>query len=443
MVLIFYTLLFLRFVQTAAFIMLFFFALIKLKEPKWKRITLTIAMYVVVILAYFSVLNFVSPQMAEYLAVPVQIALCLILLRICSADRWQVGVFVMFTQFNLYLAIRYLSRVLVVEDVGIMYEIPNIICRTVLYAALLIFLFKIVRPHFRRLVDNLEKEWNLIALVAVSFYVLEVVIQYYPRTFWKESDDRWFLVVSSYLLFVVVYGLLFKSTNAFIEKYEIQERESILTMQNKIWEEQLEDQKMAVNLARRDRHDLRHHYDTLLTMLEGGKTVEAVSYLTVQTERTESMSLAGICEHSAANAILSRWEARARASGIVTEIDARIPANLPMDEVALVGILANAFENAVEGCLRCPDGTNRNIVAKMAYSIYNSLGKLHLVFENPCTEDIIFENGLPKSQKAGGGTGTKSIVYTADRYKGMVEFTAEDGVFRTRVLLHVQDQTAN
>ncbi len=222
-----------------------------------------------------------------------------------------------------------------------------------------------------------------------------------------------------------------------MEKYEIQERESILAQQNKMWEEHIEEQKNAVNAARRDRHDLRHHYDTLIAMIQGGKTQEALSYLNAQTQRTETAVFAGICEHMAANVNLSRWVDRARENGIKTEIDARIPANLPMDEVALVGILANAFENAVEGCLRCSDGTERYITVKIAYSVYNGAGKLHIVVQNSCADNIIFESGLPISQKCGGGTGTKSITYTAEKYSGMVEFTAENGVFKTRVLLHL------
>ena len=108
-----------------------------------------------------------------------------------------------------------------------------------------------------------------------------------------------------------------------------------------------------------------------------------------------------------------------------------------MDEVALAGILANSFENAVEGCLRCPEGTAKYITVKIAYSVYSGAGKLHIVFENACADNIVFENGFPKSQKPGGGIGTKSISYTAERYNGIVEFTAENSVFRTRVLLHL------
>jgi sensor histidine kinase regulating citrate/malate metabolism len=172
-------------------------------------------------------------------------------------------------------------------------------------------------------------------------------------------------------------------------------------------------------------------------MLYVGKTQEAVSYLKAQTLRTESAVLSGICEHLATNVILSRWTARARENDIKIEIDARVPTNLPMDEVTLVGILANSFENAVEGCLRCPEGIERYITVKIAYSVYNGAGKLHIVFENSCVDNIFFENGFPKTQKHGGGTGTKSIIYTAERYNGMVDFTAENGVFRTRVLFHL------
>jgi hypothetical protein len=430
-------LLLLRFLQTAAYISLFFFSLINIKEPKKKRIVITVALYIVITFAYFGAVFVFGQLVAERLIMPVQLLLCLILLRICSADKWPVSLFVMFTQFNMLLGISYLSDVLVTGQSDFAYQTQYFIYRTVLFSALLFFNFKYLRPRFRRLVDILGIEWRLVAAVAFFFYILVAVIQYYPQMYWYETDNRWYLVAASYLMFFGIYLLIFRSIGTIAEKYELQEREGILSLQNKMWEEQIEEQKHAVNATRRDRHDLRHHYDTLLSMLEGGKTQEAVSYLNAQTQRTESLAIAGVCEHSSANAILSRWVARAEENGIKTEIDAKIPTNFPMDEVALVGILANSFENAVEGCLRTQEGTDRYIVAKIAYSVYNGAGKLHIVFENACVDDLVFENGLPKSQKPGGGTGTKSIAYTAERYHGMVEYTAENGIFRTRVLLHL------
>jgi len=435
-----YTVIFLRFLQTAAYISLFFLFLIKLKEPKRKRIAITVAIYIAVAVAYCAFLFVYGQEMAEHLIIPVEIGLCLILIIICSADKWAISLFVMFTQFNLYLGISYLSDVCSTAASGLTYQIEYLIYRTVLFGALLFFNFKYLRPLFRRLVEVLGKEWYLITLSAFFFYVLEAVILYCPRFYWYEADNRWYLVASSYLVFFSVYWLIFRSISAIVGKFEAQERERILAQQNKLWEEQLEEQKHAVIAARRDRHDLRHHYDTLLSMLEGGKTQEAVAYLNVQTRRMEGTMLSGVCEHPAANAILSRWAARTRENGIKAEIDARIPENLPMDKVALVGILANSFENAAEGCLRVPDGIEKFVTVKITYSVFNGAGKLLIVVENSCADNIVFESGFPKSQKSGGGTGTKSIAYAAERYNGMVEFTAQDGVFRTRVLLHLSQQ---
>lgn len=428
---------FLRFLQTAAYISLFFFSLIKLKEPGRKRVALTLFIFLTAAGAYCALLAVSGQALAESLIVPVEIGLCLILIVLCSADSWPVSLFVMFTQFNLYLGVSYLADVCATDTTPLSYNLQYLLYRTVLFGAILFFNFKILRPRFRRLVELLEKEWGFIAFVAFSFYALEAVILYVPRFYWYEPDSRWYLVASSYLVLFGVYWLIFRSINALAAKYEGRERERILAQQNKLWEEQLEAQKNAVSAARRDRHDLRHHYDTLFAMLTGGKTQEAVSYLNAQTQRMESAALSEVCEHPAANAILSRWAARARESGIRTEVDAGIPAGLPMDEVALAGILANSFENAVEGCLRTPEGTERFISVKIAYSVYNSAGKLHVVVENACADNIVFEGGFPKSEKPGGGTGTRSIQYTAERYNGMVEFAAEGGIFRTRILLHL------
>ena len=229
-----YTVVLLRFFQTGAYISLFFFLLIKLKEPKRKRITITVAIYIAAALAYFAVLVLFGQKMTESLIVPVEVGLYLILLIICSADKWPVSLFIMFTQYNLLLGISYLSDICTTEYSGSVYEIEYFIYRTILFGALLLFLYKIVRPRFRRLVEILGNEWYLFALVAFSFCVLEVVIMDYPGIYWHVADKRWYLVASSYLVFFCVYWLIFRSISAIVGKYEGQERERILALQNKV-----------------------------------------------------------------------------------------------------------------------------------------------------------------------------------------------------------------
>lgn len=155
-----YSVILLRFLQTAAYISLFFFFLIKLKEPQKKRISITVGIYIAIAVAYCALLFILGQEMAERLIIPVEIGLCLILLILCSADKWAVSLFVMFTQFNLYLGICYISDLFADETSLLVYHIQYLIYRTVLFGALLFCLYKIVRPRFRRLVEILGKEWN-------------------------------------------------------------------------------------------------------------------------------------------------------------------------------------------------------------------------------------------------------------------------------------------
>ena len=62
--------------------------------------------------------------------------------------------------------------------------------------------------------------------------------------------------------------------------------------------------------------------------------------------------------------------------------------------------------------------------------------RLRVQVENTCRPDIVFDGELPVTQKHGGGTGIKSILYTAERYDGTAGFSVVDGKFITQVVLN-------
>lgn len=424
-----------RLLQTVTYIMLFHFSLLKLKNPKKKRILITSVFYLIVIFVYFAVLLFGGQRLGEALIVPFEVALCLILIVICSADKWQVSLFVMFTQFNTLLGVSYISDILAPSISEIGYQMVYLLIRLLLLGGILLLNVSYLRPYFRRLVEYMGREWHLLVVASVSFYILEAVILYYPRLYWYEEDNRWYLVLSSYLVFISIYWLIFHSIGSILKRMELQERERILAMQNKMWEEQIVEQKELIMQARRDRHDLRHHCDSVLHMLENGNTKEAKDYLNTQVQGMNPVIPGNICQHFVANTILTRWESRAREKGIQTKMEVRIPADLGMDDVSLVGMLANALENAVEGCEKCSDEIEKYIAVKIVYSVYNGAGKLQIMIENSCEENVEFEDGYPKSIKAGGGTGTRSIAYVVEKHHGMVDFEAKEGTFSMRAIL--------
>ena len=54
---------------------------------------------------------------------------------------------------------------------------------------------------------------------------------------------------------------------------------------------------------------------------------------------------------------------------------------------------------------------------------------------NPCPEGIQFENGLPVTNAEGHGIGVRSICAIVEKYKGLSDFSVQEGRFILRVSL--------
>ena len=62
--------------------------------------------------------------------------------------------------------------------------------------------------------------------------------------------------------------------------------------------------------------------------------------------------------------------------------------------------------------------------------------KVMIQCSNTSNGEISFHKGLPQSNR-GGGMGVFSIIKAASRYDGETDFSVEDGLFVTRILLNL------
>lgn len=94
-------------------------------------------------------------------------------------------------------------------------------------------------------------------------------------------------------------------------------------------------------------------------------------------------------------------------------------------------MLANSFENAVNGCIKLSDPKQREIRVtcleenQMLYEIANTCLEEAIVFD---------ENHFPLSQNPGHGIGTRSIIAFAQKNNAALDYQIEDGFFRLRIL---------
>lgn len=111
-------------------------------------------------------------------------------------------------------------------------------------------------------------------------------------------------------------------------------------------------------------------------------------------------------------------------------IRAEIPQNIPMTESDLCILLSNALENALHACQKQKE---KGLSCKIETMAYEKNGKLFFQIVNSCNEDIVFEHGIPVTDRVGHGLGVRSICALVERYQGMYQFSVKDDKFILRV----------
>lgn len=180
------------------------------------------------------------------------------------------------------------------------------------------------------------------------------------------------------------------------------------------------------------RHDLRHHLQYISACIENGRGEQAQEYIQSICSEIEASKVTTYCENEAANLIFSSFAGRAESCGVPLNIQAHIPQLISVAETDLCVLLSNALENALRACRRMKA---ENDPAYIEVTAREKNGHLFLQFVNPCPEGIQFENGLPVTHAEGHGIGVRSICAIVEKYKGLSDFSVQDGRFILRVSL--------
>ena len=180
------------------------------------------------------------------------------------------------------------------------------------------------------------------------------------------------------------------------------------------------------------RHDLRHHLQYISACIENGRGEQAQEYIQSICSEIEASKVTTYCENEAANLIFSSFAGRSESCGVPFNIQAHIPQLISVAETDLCVLLSNALENALRACRRMKA---ENGPAYIEVTAREKNGHLFLQFVNPCPEGIQFENGLPVTHAEGHGIGVRSICAIVEKYKGLSDFSVQDGRFILRVSL--------
>lgn len=299
----------------------------------------------------------------------------------------------------------------------------------VIYSLAILFEYRFIRPRFLRLSSTVEQGWGILSLIPCSLLVLAFTIAFYPVHLGNNPSG----IVLFYLLAAVTAVIYFTIYQYLSLQYRSQlasRNMELLALQVSNLKERLSENEAAAETARIERHDTRHHFQTISSLLEKEDTQSALAYIHTSLAQLQEPDQTRYCSNPVLNAVLSSYLGQAKREHILLELHLSIPDSLPVDATELSIVFANALENAIHACLNLPE-EERRIILKCIHQ-----PSLMLEISNPYAGIILFsEDGLPVSATRGHGIGTRSIAAFCKKHDALCSFHGENGWFTVKVVL--------
>jgi len=304
------------------------------------------------------------------------------------------------------------------------------ITELLLTVPLLLFLLRFVSPVVQRLSAYpvaLQAQYGLIPAV---YYIFDYLTVVYTNLLASGAP-----VVLEFMPWVccVAYLSFLLYLSAEEQKHsQLQQIKNSLDIQLSHSVREITALRESQALARRYRHDLRHHLQYVSACIANGQVDEAQAYISGICEEVEGQKVRQYCENESANLILSAFASRAGKEGIDMTVQGTLPSFLRISDSDLCVLLSNALENALHACqVLAAEGT----VCTIDVQFYVREQKLFLQIINPCGEDVRFEKGIPVTDRPGHGIGVQSICTIVQKYDGLYTFLTENGRFILRLSL--------
>ena len=291
----------------------------------------------------------------------------------------------------------------------------------VLMTAMQVILYKVLLPSFRKVAGYIRDGWSKFYAVVISFWVL-IVGQSMFTMMAPMSNEESVIFFLTMLAFCVTYISIFNNMKGMMEL----SLEKQKTLHTELLQAQVDAQAKEAEIVRQNRHDMRFHYQILLSMASNGETEKIVDYVKQQSESIETMTTGRFCENETVNNTLKVYYQKAAEQNISMDIRAAVKPNISVSTPSIVTIVANILENALHGAIESKSASPR-----ISVSIKHKSGRLVISCENTCVKTLNFDD-MPEYLQ---GIGVHSVISTVEKYNGSCRFSAHDGVFGCTVIM--------
>ena len=300
----------------------------------------------------------------------------------------------------------------------------NIVIRLIVLCAILIgilyYFLNFVCPLCRVASKSMVAGWYQLVFVNLVFIITLVAISVFPVKitgfFDPEFVSFFFLSISIFAVYPVMFSNI-KNMAEVAAKKETEQQNELLLLQ-------IEKENLQMSADRMARHDRRHHNLVLLELANKNDIETVKDYLKNLVDDSDSLGEMNYCKNPTINTVLSVYEKKAKEAGITVKIAARVGYDIPVSPKDMVIVIANLFENAINATKKLK--SKEKIID---VDIREKETRLLVKIENPCKPNMKFEED-------DYGIGISSVITTTEKYEGMYDFTARDGIFVSKVCLN-------
>ena len=285
------------------------------------------------------------------------------------------------------------------------------------------FLKRYAAGSVRQFMEKSHKSCLFLGGVPLFYYTFDYATTIYTDVLYRGA--RWAVqfMPSTISVFYFVFVLLYYAETQ--KQASLQRERDMLDTQFRMAQKEYASLRQMQQNATVYRHDMRHHFALLQGLASKEYIEEFKEYLQTAQSDMDAITPISFCENETVNLILSAFAAKAKQSGILLTVDAKLPDLLPFSDTELCSLLSNALENAIQASEHIPDSNKRYIKLR----VYSKNTKLCIDIRNSYQTEPIFHQGLPVSKEQGHGFGTKSMVHIVEKHGGVFQFSVKDGWF--------------
>ena len=341
---------------------------------------------------------------------------------VTTKGRLAQRIFTMLT-YSIFFCIITTPFILVKDALSELHWSLTVLVQAILLLAIVFYYLRYVCTLCRAASKNINRGWSQLIFVNVIFLIAVILSSVFPVQLTSFTEPAFITFVFLSIAIMAVYPVIFSSIKHMSEAAEKREVET----QNKLLVAQIEAETAQLAADSKSRHDRRHHNLVMLGLAKSGDLETLTKHLTnLVDDDNKVWGETRYCENNTVNMILTMYKRRASQNGISVKISAKASGSLAVPPQDLVVVIANLFENAINEVA--------NLKSKEGYidiQIKDSPERLLIKIDNPCRANLTFDENLY-------GIGIRSVIATTNKYEGMYDFTAEDGVFSAKIILNLK-----